>query len=69
VSAGGLRPKRICGYIKNNFKRKFINMKNYIESNCYKNLLAQAEKLQRHNRQGSYKTRERYFEEIAMRGK
>jgi len=28
----------------------------------YKNLLAQAEKLRRHNRQGSYKTKERYFE-------
>ena len=28
----------------------------------YINLLAQAEKLHRHNRQGSYKTKERYFE-------
>lgn len=28
----------------------------------YENLLIQAEKLFRHNRQGSYKTRERYFE-------
>ncbi len=28
----------------------------------YTNLLYQAEKLRRHNRQGSYKTRERYFE-------
>lgn len=31
-------------------------------SNNYINLLSQAEKLYRHNRQGSYKTRERYFE-------
>lgn len=31
-------------------------------SNFYVNLLAQAEKLRRHNRQGSYKTKERYFE-------
>lgn len=31
-------------------------------SNYYLNLLAQAQKLYRHNRQGSYKTRERYFE-------
>ncbi len=31
-------------------------------SDYYKNLLSQAEKLRRHNRQGSYKTRERYFE-------
>ena len=31
-------------------------------SNYYVNLLAQAEKLHRHNRQGSYKTKERYFE-------
>ena len=30
--------------------------------NFYKNLLSQAEKLYRHNRQGSYKTKERYFE-------
>lgn len=28
----------------------------------YKNLLSQAEKLYRHNRQGSFKTKERYFE-------
>jgi len=28
----------------------------------YKNLLAQAEKIRRHNRQGSYKTKKRYFE-------
>jgi len=32
------------------------------DTNHYKNLLAQAEKLYRHNRQGSYKTKERYFE-------
>ena len=31
-------------------------------SNHYQNLLAQAEKLYRHNRQGSYKTKARYFE-------
>ena len=31
-------------------------------SNFYVNLLAQADKLRRHNRQGSYKTKERYFE-------
>ena len=31
-------------------------------SNYYANLLAQAQKLYRHNRQGSYKTKERYFE-------
>ncbi|MDR1131220.1 MAG: tyrosine-type recombinase/integrase [Oscillospiraceae bacterium] len=31
-------------------------------SRHYINLQAQAEKLRRHNRQGSYKTRERYFE-------
>ena len=31
-------------------------------SNCYSNLLLQAEKLYRHNRQGSYRTKERYFE-------
>jgi site-specific recombinase XerC len=30
--------------------------------NHYANLLAQAEKLRRHNRQGSYKTKERYYE-------
>ena len=30
--------------------------------NHYKNLLSQAQKLYRHNRQGSYKTKERYFE-------
>ena len=33
-------------------------------SDYYKNLLSQAEKLRRHNRQGSYKTRERYFEAL-----
>jgi len=31
-------------------------------NNAYTNLLAQAEKLRRHNRQGSYKTKERYYE-------
>ena len=31
-------------------------------SNCYTNLLSQAQKLYRHNRQGSYRTKERYFE-------
>lgn len=31
-------------------------------TNHYTNLLAQAEKIRRHNRQGSFKTRERYFE-------
>jgi integrase len=30
--------------------------------NHYINLLSQAEKIRRHNRQGSYKTKERYFE-------
>jgi len=33
-----------------------------LSTNHYLNLLAQAEKLYRHNRQGSYKTKERYFE-------
>lgn len=33
-----------------------------MSENIYKNLMAQAEKLRRHTRQGSYKTRERYFE-------
>lgn len=33
-----------------------------IMSNNYINLLSQAEKLYRHNRQGSFKTKERYFE-------
>ena len=31
-------------------------------SNYYFNLLSQAQKLYRHNRQGSYRTKERYFE-------
>lgn len=36
---------------------------NYFKcAGIYQNLLAQAEKLRRHNRQGSYKTRTRYFE-------
>ena len=33
-----------------------------MSTNHYINLLPQAEKLYRHNRQGSYKTKERYFE-------
>lgn len=33
-----------------------------MRTNHYINLLSQAEKLYRHNRQGSYKTKERYFE-------
>lgn len=33
-----------------------------MSTNHYKNLLAQAEKIRRHNRQGSYQTRIRYFE-------
>ena len=33
-----------------------------MRTNHYINLLAQAEKINRHNRQGSYKTKERYFE-------
>lgn len=33
-----------------------------MSNNLYQNLLAQAEKLRRHNRQGSYKTKERYFQ-------
>jgi integrase len=33
-----------------------------MSTNHFINLLAQAEKLRRHNRQGSYKTKERYFE-------
>ena len=33
-----------------------------MHTNHYLNLLAQTEKLYRHNRQGSYKTKERYFE-------
>ena len=35
---------------------------NYMQKNHYINLLAQAEKIRRHNRQGSYKTKARYFE-------
>jgi len=31
-------------------------------SKHFENLLAQAEKLYRHNRQGSFKTKERYYE-------
>ena len=31
-------------------------------SNHYLNLMAQVDKLHRHNRQGSYKTRARYYE-------
>lgn len=34
--------------------------KEFLMSNYYLNLLAQAQKLYRHNRQGSYKTRKRY---------
>ena len=33
-----------------------------MQTKHYINLLTQAEKLRRHNRQGSYKTKERYFE-------
>lgn len=33
-----------------------------MRTNHYMNLLAQADKLYRHNRQGSYKTKERYYE-------
>ena len=33
-----------------------------MSANHYTNLRSQAEKLRRHNRQGSYKTKERYFE-------
>ena len=33
-----------------------------MQTKHYVNLLAQAEKLRRHNRQGAYKTKERYFE-------
>lgn len=33
-----------------------------MKTNHYINLLSQAQKLYRHNRQGSYKTKERYFE-------
>ena len=33
-----------------------------MSANYYANLLVQAQKLYRHNRQGSYKTKERYFE-------
>lgn len=36
--------------------------KKYMPTKHYINLLAQAEKIRRHNRQGSYKTKERYFE-------
>ncbi len=36
--------------------------RSFLMSNYYFNLLSQAQKLYRHNRQGSYKTRERYFE-------
>jgi len=32
------------------------------KNNIYTNLLSQADKIRRHNRQGSYKTRTRYFE-------
>ena len=31
-------------------------------SNQYNNLLAQLDKLYRHNRQGSFRTRQRYYE-------
>ncbi len=33
-----------------------------MSNNIYTNLLKQAEKIRRHNRQGAYKTKERYFE-------
>lgn len=33
-----------------------------MQTNHYHNLLSQAQKLYRHNRQGSYKTKKRYFE-------
>lgn len=33
-------------------------------NNIYINLIAQADKLRRHNRQGSYKTRERYYDAL-----
>ena len=33
-----------------------------MQTNHYSNLLNQADKLYRHNRQGSYKTKDRYYE-------
>jgi integrase len=40
-------------------RRKYMNQ---IKTNHHKNLLQQAMKIRRHNCQGSYKTKERYFE-------
>lgn len=44
------------------FKGAIMPERSFLMSNYYFNLLSQAQKLYRHNRQGSYKTRERYFE-------
>jgi site-specific recombinase XerD len=38
-------------------EKRYMNITNH-----YKNLLSQAEKIRRHNHQGSYKTKERYYE-------
>jgi site-specific recombinase XerD len=53
VSVGVLRFLAYRGQIERSF---------HLSNNHYINLLAQAEKLRRHNRQGSYKTKARYFE-------
>ena len=42
--------------------RLLAGEKEIFMSNYYSNLLSQAQKLYRHNRQGSYRTKERYFE-------
>lgn len=39
-----------------------IGGKERMKTNLYQNLLVQANKLYRHNRQGSYRTRQRYYE-------
>ena len=39
-----------------------ISKGDFMQTNHYINLLSQANKLYRHNRQGSYKTKERYYE-------
>lgn len=40
----------------------YKNERVYLMTNHYRNLLAQVDKLHRHNRQGSYQTRARYYE-------
>ena len=43
------------------FKGAIMPERSFLMSNYYFNLLSQAQKLYRHNRQGSYNTIERYF--------